>query len=83
MSSERIRELLTELNKELQATGNIDTETRDLLAQLNDDLDDITEGDGTSAGDRAKDLESRFAAEHPVAERIAREIADILTKMGI
>jgi len=83
LSSERIRELLTELNKELQATGNIDTETRDLLAQLNDDLDDITEGDGTSAGDRAKDLESRFAAEHPVAERIAREIADILTKMGI
>ena len=83
MSSERIRELLTELNKELQATGDIDTETRDLLAQLNDDLDNITEGDGASAGDRAKDLESRFAAEHPVAERIAREIADILAKMGI
>ena len=83
MSSERIRELLTELNKDLQATGELDAETRDLLAQLNDDIDQITEGASASAGDRAKDLESRFAAEHPVAERITREIADILTKMGI
>lgn len=83
MSSERIRDLLTELNRELQATGDIDAETRDLLAKLNDDLDQITEGESASAGDRAKDLESRFAAEHPVAARITREIADILTKMGI
>ena len=66
-----------------RAPGDIDAETRDLLAKLNDDLDQITEGDSASAGDRAKDLESRFAAKHPVAERITREIADILTKMGI
>ena len=83
MSSKRMRELMAELNKELQATGDIDAETRDLLAQLNDDLDELTNGDGASAGDRAKELESLFAAKHPVAERITREIADILTKMGI
>ncbi len=83
MSSERIRDLLTELNRELQATGDIDAETRELLARLNDDLDEFTDGIGASASNRAKDLESRFAAKHPVAERITREIADILTKMGI
>ena len=83
MSSERIRDLLTELHRELQATGDVDAETRELLAQLNDDLEKMTDDNGASAGDRAKDLESRFAAEHPVAERIAREIADILAKMGI
>jgi len=83
LSSERIRDLLTELNKELQATGDIDPDTRNLLAQLNDDLDELTNGDSASAGDRAKELESLFAAKHPVAERITREIADILTKMGI
>lgn len=82
VSSERIRDLLTELNKELQATGDIDAETRELLSKLNDDLDEIA-GSGASAGGRAKELESRFAATHPVAERITREIADILTKMGI
>lgn len=83
MSRERIRDLLSELNKELQATGDIDPDTRDLLAQLNDDLDERTDVDSASAGDRAKELESLFAAKHPVAERITREIADILTKMGI
>jgi hypothetical protein len=83
LSSERIRDLLAELNKELQSTGDIDAETRDLLAQLNEDLDELTNGDDVSAGDRAKELESRFAANHPVAERITREIADILAKMGI
>lgn len=83
MNSERIRDLLSELNKELQATGDIDPDTRDLLAQLNDDLDELTNGDSASAGDRAKELESLFATKHPVAERITREIADILTKMGI
>ena len=83
MSSERIRDLLTELNRELQSTGDIDAETRELLARLNDELDELTGDDGNSASDRAKELESRFAAKHPVAERITREIADILSKMGI
>ena len=81
MSSERIQELLAELNEELRTTGDIDDETLELLSRLNDDLDEIAAGG--SAGDRAKELESRFAATHPVAERITREIADILTKMGI
>jgi hypothetical protein len=83
VSSERIRDLLTKLNEELQSTGDIDAETRELLSKLNDDLDKIAAGSGASAGGRAKELESRFAATHPVAERITREIADILTKMGI
>ena len=81
MSSERIRALLSELNEELRTTGDLDGETIELLSRLNDDLDEIAPG--STAGDRAKELESRFAATHPVAERITREIADILTKMGI
>jgi hypothetical protein len=81
LSSERIRKLLAELNEELRTTGDIDDGTRELLSRLNDDLDEIAPGG--SAGDRAKELESRFAATHPVAERITREIADILSKMGI
>ena len=83
MSSERIRELLHELNEELRTTGDIDAETIELLSKLNEDLDEIAPEGSGSAGDRAKELESRFAATHPVAERITREIADILSKMGI
>lgn len=83
MSSERLRELLGELDRELRAADDIDAETRELLARLNADLDRLTADEEASAGNRAKELESRFAATHPVAERITREIADILTKMGI
>lgn len=83
MSSKRIRELLTELDTEMQSTRSVDAETRKLLRDLDDDIERLA-GDGeSSALDLAKELESRFAAKHPVAERIARELADILAKMGI
>ncbi len=83
MNSERIRALLAELNKELKSKGEIDDETRGLLSKLNDDLDDIAPGGEDTLSDSARELESRFAATHPVAERLTREIADLLAKMGI
>jgi len=83
VSGERIRTLLEELDKELKETGDLDAGTRRLLARLNDDLDALEAGDESTARSNARELESRFAATHPVAERIAREIADILAKMGI
>ena len=83
MSSERIRKLLVELDRELKSTGDIDEETRELLSKLNDDLDVIAAGNQDTLSDSARELESRFAATHPIAERITREIADLLAKMGI
>lgn len=81
VSGERIRELLAELNRELNSTDDLDAETTALLQQLNEDIDALA---GQSpAVERARNLESRFAADHPVAARVAREIADLLTKMGI
>jgi hypothetical protein len=83
LNSERIRTLLVELDKELKSTGDIDEETRELLSKLNDDLDVIAGGSQGTLSDSARELESRFAATHPIAERITREIADLLAKMGI
>jgi len=83
LNSKRIRTLLAELNRELKSTGEIDAETRKLLSKLNDDLDEIAPGSDDSLSNSARQLESRFAATHPVAERITREIADLLAKMGI
>jgi hypothetical protein len=83
LSSERIRKLLVELDRELKSTGDIDEETRELLSKLNDDLDVIAAGSQDTLSDSARELESRFAATHPIAERITREIADLLAKMGI
>jgi hypothetical protein len=83
MSSEQLSQLLAKLNKELHRHGEIDPETRELLSKLNEDIERLTGSDDESALDRAKELESRFAASHPIAERIARELADVLAKMGI
>jgi ABC-type transporter Mla subunit MlaD len=83
VSKERLNELLSELSDELHHTGDVDEETKALLSELHDDIDRLTGDSFDSAVDRAKSLESRFAANHPVAERIAREFADLLAKMGI
>ena len=83
MSKERLRELLAELSAELNEASDVDADTRELLEELHDDIDRLTGEDSASAVERARNLESQFAANHPVAERIAREFADLLAKMGI
>jgi len=83
MSSKRMRELLAELNKELHQPGEVDPETRALLRDLHEDIERVAGDYSESALDRANELESRFSASHPVAARLARELADILGKMGI
>ena len=80
MGSERLKTLLAELDDELKQTGDLDEETRQMLGALGDDIESMS---SPGAIERAKQLETRFAAEHPVLERIAREIADTLSKMGI
>ena len=39
------------------------------------DMDDIV--------DRAKEVEANFATSHPTAERVVREVIDLLVRMGI
>lgn len=80
MGQERLKALLAELHEELHQVGEIDPDTRKILAELGDDIEEVA---SVGAAERARRLESKFAAEHPVLERIAREIADALTKMGI
>jgi len=83
LSNRRLTELLAELNRELEDRGELDAGTRALLEKLNDDIARLTGGEDATPLNRARQLESRFATEHPVAERIVRELADLLAKMGI
>ena len=81
-----VKRFLTELRKELQRGEDYDVEALQMLDELHKDADQITESDGTqikSMADRVKDLESRFALNHPALERAARELGDALAKMGI
>ena len=87
MSTEQIKELLAELQKEIHNT-ELDDETRSLVRQLDTDIHsmlvkDADEAEVGSVLTRAKALEANFATEHPAAERFMREVIDVLVRMGI
>ena len=81
-----IRKFLAQLSKELQRGEDVDIEARQILDDLHKDVNRIeASGDMQIEPilDRIKELESRFASNHPVLERTARELADAIAKMGI
>jgi hypothetical protein len=87
MSTEQIKELLAELQKEIHDT-ELDDETRSLVRQLDTDIhsmlaEDADEVEVGSVLTRAKALEANFATDHPTAERFMREVIDVLVRMGI
>lgn len=81
-----IRAVLARLHKELRRAEDVDIEAREILKKLHQDVERLEEADEAKLGsllDRAKALESRFAARHPLLEQLARELADAIAKMGI
>ena len=90
MSKERIKELLAQLREEIRTT-DIDDELEQLIGQLDDDIDAMSDEDDAADGlvdmddvvDRAKELEAGFATDHPTAVRVLREVVDLLVRMGI
>jgi hypothetical protein len=86
MSDKSLNELLSELNEALENTEEIDPETRALVKDLDEDINRLLEDGGDdfdTVVDRARSIETRFALEHPVAERFLREIIDALSRVGI
>jgi len=85
VGQDRVRFLLNELNQELAAAENLDQETLDLAKKLEKDMEQLIERCEPVAAELedAIALEARFAATHPVAERILRELIAVLGRMGI
>ncbi len=86
MSDKNLNELLSELNEALEKIDEIDPETRALVKDLDEDINRLLENgeeDFDSVVDRAQSIQTRFALEHPVAERFVREIIDALSRVGI
>ena len=86
MTDKNLNELLTELNDALESIDEIDPETRELVKDLDEDINRLLESgeqDVEGVVDRAQTLETRFALEYPVAERFFREIIDALSRVGI
>jgi hypothetical protein len=87
MSNKEIKELLRELRGEIGKT-ELDDETLSLVRDLDADIDDLLDPEGDRAEtdsvlEKARELETSFAAEHPSIERFMREVIDVLVRMGI
>jgi hypothetical protein len=88
MNENNLKELLRQLHEALEKTDSVDPDTlkqvKDLDEEVNRLLESGSEGDEyDSVVDQAKAVETRFAVDHPVAERFLREIIEALSKVGI
>ena len=86
MSTEKIREILAQLNTELERVEDVDPDVRQTMHKLHQQVLELEASEHTTAEtmvDHVKELESRFAASHPVLEQATRELMDVISKMGI
>ena len=88
MSENELKLLLSRLNDALENTETVDAETLALVKELDAEIHRLTEAGADAADygtvlDQAKSVETRFAVDHPVAERFLREIIDALSRVGI
>lgn len=85
MNETELKQLLTQLHQALAETTSLSPESQQLARDLDDDIHRVLQGGeaDTSLTERAAALEAQFAANHPVAEGVLREIIDALGKMGI
>jgi hypothetical protein len=88
MPDRKVKELLTRLHQELENTDTVDEETLSLVKELDADIQKLVDSSAESEAydsvvDRARSLETRFAVNHPVAERFLAEIMATLSRLGI
>ena len=88
MTDQKLKELLNSLQDALEQADRIDPETLGLVRELDEEIHRLTEAGAQAEEvegvlDQAKSMETRFAVEHPVAERFLREIIDALSRVGI
>lgn len=88
MSDRKLRDLLARLHKELENTDEVDSETLELVRELDVDINRLVESDTVAdeldnVVDRARSVQTRFAVDYPAADRFLREIIDTLAKVGI
>ena len=88
MNDKSLKELLNNLHAVLEKTDEVDPETLELVRNLDEEINRLVESDAPdddfdNVVDQAKSVETRFAVDHPVAERFLREIIEALSKVGI
>ena len=89
MGKEKIKDDLDRLHQELGQAGELDSELREGLKVLVDDInrvladDDAEKKESIVFKERTENIAAKFATEHPRVEMILNELADTLSKIGI
>jgi ribosomal protein L17 len=88
MNENNLKELLRQLHEALEKTDSVDPDTLKQVKELDEEVNRLIEsGSGAdeydNVVDQAKAVETRFAVDHPVAERFLREIIEALSRVGI
>jgi copper chaperone CopZ len=87
MSEQRIKELINELIKELESIDGVAEEAVSVARQLEGKIDDLVNPEVDTSENTILDdaiaLEASFAASHPVAEKLIRELINTLSRIGI
>lgn len=86
LSEKNVKILLVQLQQALAEGGAVDDETLAMAKKLDKEISAYiasAENVNSPVLDDAIALEARFAANHPVAERLIRELIDSLGRIGI
>lgn len=89
MSSEDIKNRLTELHAELEKTPKLDADLRELLKEVDGDIhallasDEPAEAEVQGLRERLEVLAADFDAQHPNTNIFFRELIHALGRMGI
>ena len=89
MAREVLRETLARLDDELQRTRELDDGSRELLARIARDIEDLLqrksrEPEGLEAlGERLREAVAQFEESHPALTTAVGRVADALASLGI
>lgn len=88
MNETNLKALLRQLHQALEKTDSVDPETLREVKELDEEVNRLLESGSSgdefdSVVDQARAVQTRFAVDHPVADRFLREIIDTLAKVGI
>jgi Domain of unknown function (DUF4404) len=91
METQELAALLKKLQSELESGKPVDPSLKQSLLTLDQDIQKVlAQGsplvgheDEVSINERALELETRFAADHPYLATTLRDVMDTLGKMGI
>jgi hypothetical protein len=87
MNANQLMESLVELRAELEISEDIDPKLLEQARRLEIEMHEMLNSNELKAEDRLSEellaLETQFAAEHPVIEKILRNIVNTLAQMGI